>query len=174
MMEGHLVVERMVLESLSRKGKNLQEIINDTGLEEALLKNIMPFFLMENIVCYDKGIYSLNMKEGQKWLEKVNHETHLKEEVKELFTSLVNHYFAEMKAKEEKLSEVDLKVRKVWLTSSEEKILNSYIKNIESFMKNIEDDRKRRPIKERLCEKKVFIWGQSDYSHLARGVLEAV
>ena len=86
----------------------------------------------------------------------------------------MNHYFAEMKAKEERLSEVDLKVRKVWLTTSEEKILNSYIKNNESFIKNIEDERKRRPIKERLCEKKVFIWGQSDYSHLARGVLEAV
>lgn len=174
MLEGLLVVERMVLESLSRKPKNLQEIILDTGLDEALLKNIVPFFLMENMVRYEKGIYSLNMKESEKWMDKINQREHLKEEVKELFTSLVNQYFNEMKAKEEKLSEVDLKVRKVWLTSSEEKILNSYIKNIESFIKSIEEDRKRQPVKERLCEKKVFIWGQSDYSHLARGVLEAV
>lgn len=172
MLEGLLVVERMVLESLSRKAKNLQEIIMDTGLEEGLLKNIIPFFLMENMVRYERGIYSLNMKENHKWMDKINQREHLKAEVKELFTSLVNQYFNEMKV--EKTNEVELKVQKVWLTPSEEKILNSYVKNIESFIKNIEDDRKRKPVQERLCEKKVFIWGQSDYSHLARGVLEAV
>lgn len=172
MLEGLLVVERMVLESLSRKARNLQEIMIDTGLGEDLLKNIIPFFLMENMVRYERGIYSLNMKENQKWLEKINKREHLKEEVRELFTSLINQYFNEMKLEENK--NVNLKVRKVWLNPSEEKILNSYVKSIESFIKNIEDDRKRKPVQERLCEKKVFIWGQTDYSHLARGVLEAV
>jgi len=172
MLEGLLVVERMVLESLSRKGKNIYEMALDTGLDESLLKNIVPFFLMQNIVLYDKGIYSLNAIQNEKWIENINKREHLKEEVKELFTSLVNQYFSETKREEE--SEVELKVQKIWLTSSEEKIINSYLKNIENYIKNIEDERTRKPVQERLCEKKVYIWGQSAYSHLVNGAIDAI
>jgi hypothetical protein len=172
MLEGLLVVERMVLESLSRKGKNVYEIAMDTGLDESLLKNIIPFFLMQNIVLYEKGIYSLNLTQNEKWIEKINKREHLKEEVKELFTSLVNKYFCETVDNE--ANAVELKVQKIWLTPSEEKIINSYLKNIENYIKNIEDERTRKPVQERLCEKKVFIWGQSDYSHLVNGAIEAI
>ena len=83
MSEGLLIVERMVLESLVKKPKNMVELALDTGLEEGLLKNIIPFFMMENILRYERGIYSINSTESSKWADKINKSDYLKEEVKE-------------------------------------------------------------------------------------------
>ena len=96
MKNGLLVIERMVLESLSKKNRNLEELANDTGLDHGLLKNILPAFLMNNLVNYQRGIYKLNNDEMRKErIKSYNAKENIKEEVKELFTSMVNKYFRE-------------------------------------------------------------------------------
>ncbi len=173
MKNGLLVIERMVLESLSKKNRNLEELANDTGLDHGLLKNILPAFLMNNLVNYQRGIYKLNNDEMRKErIKSYNAKENIKEEVKELFTSMVNKYFRE--DLQNRKNKIGVKVKKVWLTPQEEKIFNSYLINLESFIQSIEQQRKLKPQKEKLCEKKVVIWGYSDYSSIADGSLCAV
>ncbi|OFZ22541.1 MAG: hypothetical protein A2202_03015 [Bdellovibrionales bacterium RIFOXYA1_FULL_36_14] len=171
MRDGILVIERMVLESLFKKEKNLVEMERDTGLDSGILKNILSNFMMDNLIKYQKGVYSLNKNEIMGKLKKINDKKQIKEEVCELFTSMINEYFKKI---EQDQKNVDIKVRKIWLTPSEEKIFNTYLINLETFMKNIEQDRKIHPKNEKLKEKKVFIWGATDYSTIANGCLQAI
>ena len=173
MQEGLLIIERIIIESLSKKERNLQEIVIDTNLEHALLLNVLPHLLMKNMIRYTRGIYSIEKENCFHWLSEINKQDHVKEEAKELFTSLVNQYF-----KKEKLHlkniEPQLKIQKVWLTDDEEIVLRSHMASLESFFNGVKASRKVRPQREKTCEQRVVIWGLSQYSDLVDGVLQAV
>ena len=172
MKDGLLVVERIVLESLSKKDKNLQELMEDTRLTHALLKNILSQFISKNMLTFNKGIYGINEATKNEWLPKINARNCVKEEIKEIFVSMVNQYFD--RALEKEANELKLKLKKIWLTPSEEKILNSHLYNLESFITNLEKDRILRPVKGKLCESKVILWGSSPYAALVSDILNAV
>lgn len=173
MKEGLLIIERIIVESLSKKERNLQEIILDTNLEHALLLNVLPNLLMKNIIRYNRGTYSIEKENCFMWLNEINQKDNIKEEAKELFISLVNQYFAkEVSAKS--IVEPQLKIQKVWLTSDEEIVLRSHMAGLESFFSTVKTSRKVRPEKEKTCEQRVIIWGWSQYSDLVDGVLQAV
>lgn len=171
-LESLMLIERIVLESVSKKDKNIYELSLDTNLEQGLLLNILPELLMKNLIKYNRGIYSINKEQSLRWSETINSKDSIKEEVKELFTNLVNEYFN--KEQNKKSKDTDLKVQKVWLSFDEEKLLNMHLVNLENFFKNIKLGRERNPIKEKTHEQKVVIWGVSNYSDLVLGALEAV
>lgn len=173
MKDGLLIIERIIVESLSKKERNLQEIIMDTNLDHTLLLSVLPNLIMKNMVRYTKGIYSLEKENCFQWLNEINHADNVKEEAKELFISLVNQYFT--KSNERKSStEPQLKIQKVWLTRDEEVILRSHMAGLESFFTQVKASRKVRPQREKTCEQRVVIWGLSQYSDLVEGVLQAV
>lgn len=173
MKDGLLIIERIIVESLSKKERNLQEIIMDTGLEHSLLLSVLPNLIMKNMVRYTRGIYSLEKENCFQWLSEVNQVDHVKEEAKELFVSLVNQYFS--KSNERKsYPEPQLKIQKVWLTKDEEVILRSHLAGLENFFSMVRASRKVKPEREKTCDQRVVIWGMSQYSDLVEGVLEAV
>lgn len=174
MNSGLLMVERIVIESLSKKGKNIAELEFDTGLSHALLLNILPNLLMKNIVLYRKGTYSLDQQNKDVWLVEINKVDYVKSEAKEMFTALINQYFkaSHTKALEGQTSQV--KIQKMWLTESEEKILKSHLATLECFFAGIKESRKYNPLKEKTLEQRVVIWGTSLYSDLLDGALKAV
>ncbi len=177
MKDGLLIIERIIVESLSKKERNLQEIMLDTNLEHSLLLNVLPNLIMKNMVRYTRGIYSIDKENCFQWLSEINKDDHVKEEAKELFVSLVNQYFAKDKAKncDKKIAvEPQLKIQKVWLTREEEVILRSHMNGLESFFSGVKASRKVRPEREKTCEQRVVIWGLSQYSDLVDGVLQAV
>jgi hypothetical protein len=173
MKDGLLILERIVIESISKKEKNIQELSFDTNLEHSILLNILPNLLMKNILKYNRGSYSIDKEASLKWLSNINKEDNLKDEATELFTSLVNQYFKkdiEMQNQKKAL----LKIQKVWLTKDEEIVFNAHMINLENFFQNIKKSRKLQPIREKTYEQKVVFWGASQYSDLVHGVLEAV
>jgi hypothetical protein len=173
MKDGLLIIERIIIESLSKKERNLQEIIMDTNLDHSLLLSVLPNLIMKNMVRYTRGIYTLEKENCFQWLNEINKEDHIKEEAKELFISLVNQYFA--KSNERKASLVpQLKIQKVWLTKDEDVVLRSHMAALESFFTQVKASRKVKPEREKTCEQRVMIWGLSQYSDLVEGVLQAV
>lgn len=173
MNDGLLIIERIIIESLSKKERNLQEIIHDTNLEHSLLLNILPNLLMKNMVRYNRGTYSIEKENCFKWLSEINKDDHIKEEAKELFISLVNQYFKKDVTKSSS-EEPQLKIQKVWLTKDEELILRSHMASLDGFFNGVKASRRIRPEREKTCEQRVVIWGHSQYSDLVDGVLEAV
>jgi hypothetical protein len=173
MKDGLLLLERIIIESVSKKEKNIQELALDTNLEHAILLNILPNLLMKNIIKYQRGSYSIEKVTSLQWLKTINKDDNVKEEAKELFTSLVNQYFKKDIANNFTPTSL-LKIKKVWLTHDEEIVLNSHMINLENFFNGIKNSRKLKPVREKTYEQKVVIWGTSQYSSLVRGVLEAV
>lgn len=173
MKDGLLIIERIIVESLSKKERNLQEIIMDTNLDHALLLSVLPNLIMKNMVRYTRGIYSIEKENCFQWLSEINKEDYVKEEAKELFVSLVNHYFAKTQERKNCV-EPQLKIQKIWLTKDEEIVLRSHMACLESFFTQVKASRKTRPEKEKTCEQRVVIWGHSQYSDLVDGVLQAV
>ena len=173
MKDGLLMIERIVIESLSKKEKNIQEIEIDTNLSHGLLLNILPNLLMKNMIRYQRGTYSIDKESCFQWLSEVNNKENIKEEAKELFTSLVNQYFSEDLAVQ-KVSGPQLKIKKMWLTRDEELILKSHMATLEGFFQSVKQARKQNPQREKTCEQRVVIWGLSQYSDLVDGALRAV
>lgn len=173
MKDGLLILERIVVESISKKEKNIQELSIDTNLEHAVLLNILPNLLMKNILRYQRGHYSIDKEASLQWRKGINKDDNVREEAKELFTSLVNQYFKkEIEASVKKASL--LKIQKVWLTKDEETLLNVHLINLENFFLVIKNSRKMHPVREKTCEQKVVIWGAAQYSTLMHGALGAV
>lgn len=173
MKDGLLIIERIIIESLSKKDRNLQEIIHDTNLEHSLLLNILPNLLMKNMIRYTRGTYSLEKENCFQWLNEINKSDNVKEEAKELFISLVNQYFKKDCIKLRAV-EPHLKIQKVWLTRDEELVLRSHMASLDGFFTGVKASRRVKPEREKTCEQRVVIWGLSQYSDLVDGVLEAV
>lgn len=173
MKEGLLILERIIIESLSKKERNLQEIIHDTNLEHSLLLNILPNLLMKNMIRYNRGTYFLEKENCFQWLGEINHGDNVKEEAKELFISLVNQYFNKEMDKKSSI-EPHLKIQKMWLTRDEEVVLRSHMASLDGFFTGVKASRRTKPERERTYEQRVVIWGFSQYSDLIDGVLEAV
>ena len=173
MKDGLLMIERIVIESLSKKEKNIQEIEIDTNLSHSLLLNILPNLLMRNMVQYQRGVYFIDKENCFQWLNEVNKKENVKEEAKEIFTSLVNQYFSK-ELKDQKAAGPQLKIQKMWLTRDEEITLKSHMAALEGFFNSVKESRLQNPQKEKTCEQRVVIWGLSQYSDLVEGVLRAV
>ncbi|MBC7539298.1 MAG: hypothetical protein H7281_10785 [Bacteriovorax sp.] len=173
MKDGLLIIERIIVESLSKKERNLQEIILDTNLDHSLLLNILPNLLMKNMIRYTRGTYSIEKENCFQWLNEINKTDNIKEEAKELFISLVNQYFKKDCIKLRAM-EPQLKIQKVWLTRDEELVLRSHMASLDGFFNGVKASRRVKPEREKTCEQRVVIWGLSQYSDLVDGVLEAV
>ncbi len=174
MNDGLLIIERIIIESLSKKERNIEEIILDTNLEHSLLLNVLPNLLMKNMIRYTRGIYSIEKDNCFQWLNEINKNDHVKEEAKELFISLVNQYFTKNETNKKAITAPQLKIQKVWLTREEEILLRSHMATLEGFFIGIKASRKMKPQREKTFEQRVVFWGLSQYSDLIDGVLEAV
>ena len=168
--DGLLVVERMLLESLEKGEKDLEGIEKDTGLFRGLLGNLIPGLVHRGIIDYRNGVYFLNRKQKNEWLPVINDRENIKEEMQEMFSSLIQRKFSKSDERAE-----DLRVQKIWLTDEEYRLLESQLKSLDMFIQNIKDKRKRHPLKNKEVtrEKKVIFWGQATYADLVKGTLEA-
>jgi preprotein translocase subunit SecF len=172
MKDGILLIERIIIESLAKKEKNIFELEIDTNLSQGILLNILPCLIMRNYIRYGRGQYSIDKESSLTWPATINSKNSIKEEVKEMFTTMVNGHFEEAKFNDSKSFEI--KVQKLSLTNDEQKILNAHLVNLESFFNSVKKNRTLNPIKEKTCEQKVVIWGLSQYSDLINGALSAV
>lgn len=172
MYDGLLLIERIIIESISKKEKNVYELAHDTNLDQGLLMSVLPNLLMKNLLNYQRGIYSIDKENSLCWQNTINEKNNVKEEVKELFASMVNEYFRNDFKTNEQNSQ--LKVQKIWLTSDEEKILKGHFLALENFFTGVKQSRSTKPVKERTYEQKVILWGVSEYADLVTSCLDAV
>lgn len=170
MLEGLLVVERLVLESLEIEAKSLESLVQDTGISKAILDNSLAMLSMRNVIIVKDGKFSLNKETQAQWREVVTREESIKDELKDMFTAIVNKHF-ENKIVESKTEESSLKFRKIWMNDSDKKILNALMYQVESFITSVEKTNKEDKSK-KLSDKDVVFWGTSGYQSLIDSVLQ--
>ncbi len=160
-----LIVERIVIEALEKRGLFLKELEEQTGLKEALLKAVCRKLLDQEILTYDKGFYELNWQQREKWLPLLTCREGTKAEIKELFSSLVNVRF-------ERHPGATLRMKKIWLEPEEQEVLNIKLREIDLFLENIQKKRTTRPVKEVTKGKQVLFYGHSPYESLVDSLLQ--
>lgn len=158
------MVERLILESLSRSEKNLHDLFQDTSLSYGLLNNILSKLMFSEMIVYKSGKYSLHPEAPQKI--SLSSES-LQAEIKELFVTLVNQHYDD---KEKGV----IKVQKVWMDESEEKIFQSYLINLEKFLEGLKTNSRKAKKAQSTKEQKVVVWGHSEYTNLVGQTLKAV
>lgn len=165
-LKGAMLVERVVLESLAKGDKRIDELSEDTGLKEGMLVSLTEQMQRKGWLKCEKGLFSLQLDTENNWLHEINKKENLNIETKELMNSMAELYF--------KGNEGLLKVQKLMLNEQEERVLNSHLKNLESFFQNVRNERKRKPSLERTEKQRIVIWGAGFYRDLLKMNLQAV
>ncbi|MBF0298866.1 MAG: hypothetical protein HQK51_09110 [Oligoflexia bacterium] len=185
MEENLLIVERVVLESLTRKTKNIAELVVDTGLSILLLKKILSKFLEIGAIVKNKSnVYELNDKKIAKLFKYYNSISSRKEEVKELLNIFVDSALMEKEKNHEnqqfpqthsqRTIFSDIKMKKLWMTPEENFYYQSLINKLELFLKEISDKQDNRAHQNRLAEQNVIFWGNSHYANLMNTFLQNI
>lgn len=160
-----LIVERIVVEALERKGLLLKELHEQTGLKESLLKAICRNLIDQGVISYKSGFYELDWANKENWLPRLQCREGTKAEIKELFSSLVNVIFESNPA-------ASLKMKKVWLEPEEQEVLNIKLREIDLFLDNVKQKRGTRPVREVTKGKQVLFYGHSPYEELVDSLLQ--
>jgi predicted transcriptional regulator len=168
-MDSLLVVERFVIEALSKKACSLDDLKSETQLDHSLVLTVLNLLMNRGIVNKNKSNYQLALERKQDWLPILKSKEGIKSEVKELFSSLVNQSIVE-----EEHKKADFKLKKIWLTPKEKEVLDQKWKEIESLLVTIRENRRRLPKKECLAESQVLFWGQAPYGNLVNDMIAAV
>lgn len=149
-METFLIWERIVLESLAKKPKTEKELEDDTSIKKNILNKITLGLLQKDIIVQkDKRFFLGNAQTNYQ----------VAEEVKDIFSTLVNTYYAGKKRSV-------LKLKKCYFTAEELKIFQAYLYSIEALIENVQKERAIRPVKSKICEQKVILWAYAQYANL--------
>ncbi len=157
-LKSAMMIERVILESLSRSSKNLENLYEDTGIKTPILKLLLQEMIFKGWIQYSKGEFSIEITANKDWLSAINSRESIQLEVKELMDSLVSMYFKENLGL--------LKVQKISLTEDEEMVLNSHLKNLESFFSSLREKRSQKPLSSQIKKQKVVVWGAGLYRDL--------
>lgn len=164
-MKGLMLLERVVLESISRKNSRLLEISKDIEISQEIVITILARLSSKGLVFYRDNGYELS--QNQIAWHTVNREEAVKDELKELSENIVD---ACMSNKEKTL----YKLQKISLNDKEEKILNSLLNSVEIYINNLRDDRKKQiGYKEVTAKQKVVFWGHSSYSQVVLSSIDS-
>ncbi len=160
-----LMLERMILESLSMKSRSIAEIAIDTGLKQELVAQVVTGLVQEGLVLYKNSRYELASSQVRGFNERYSNSEEQLEELRELFVSMVNSSFG---------GNSKIKLRKVALSKSEKAILGSYFINLEAFIKSVSEQNRRDQKVSATKDQSVFIWGEASYLDLALESLETI
>lgn len=160
MKRGLFIIERLILESISKGNNHLEALLQDTKQDIRVVSNTLDFF-EEHLVLDKKGaFYYVNDDMMKDWLKTINSSWAVCSEVQELLGTLVKDYFSK------KGQDSSLKMQKVHMTKSEEKIFKNHIEGLEKFIKDVNINRKFDSISCKTSEQKVVFWGSSNYGNL--------
>ncbi len=166
MRKSATLIERIILESLAKKDRDLKELGEDTGLAESFLKVILQQMLHKGWLLYSRGSYSLLIEEELGWVDSINDKKALALEIKELMTSMVEMYFKENQGL--------LKVQKLNLSEEEEKTLNIHLKNLDQFFQSVRSEKSKKPKLDSTKKQRVVVWGSGLYSDVLGANLQAI
>lgn len=158
------MTERLVVESLAKGEKSLNDLHHDTAIAYGLLNNIIVQLQFKEVLSYEKGKYYLKK---ESFSNSSSQRESFQLELKELFMSLLNQYFEDDRT-------ATLRVQKVWMNDSEEKIFHSYLINMEKFLSDLQKNQYHKASTLTTKDKKVVVWGHANYSQLIEQTLKAI
>jgi hypothetical protein len=159
MKRGLLLFERVILESLVRSSKNLQDLSVDVGINQEVLNKIINMLISRNLIITKDKKYLLSIH-NMSGLESVNCKSFVEKEVGELLLNSVLDYYNHRKKEDTFLS-----IKKTSMTLCETMEFNKILNNLEEFIKVVELKNKNRG---KVKDQKVIFYGYNIYKNLVR------
>lgn len=158
MRRDFLMVERIVLESLAEGAKDGLGLHLDTGLDAALIENVVHDLREEGFVARGRsGLFSLRASR----VARASEGDAVKGEVKELFVSWVNRFFLEERGRG-----TCLRIQKVSMTEGEEELYREHLGRLDSFIEGVKALSRAEGRRGATARKKVVFWGHGEYRDL--------
>lgn len=151
------ILERMVLETLQIKSKDLSQIEHKTSIERNLLIKVLNSLVSKNLVIIFNNEYEINKNLSQAILDELNDKYSLMSEIHEIIDSCLRKALSN----EQKNS---FKMKKVNMTQREEKIYDGLIYNLESFLGSLTKN-------ENIAEQRIIFWGEGNYAEIKNNIL---
>lgn len=151
------IIERMVLECLSKFSKNLCEIEEKTGIEKIMLSKVMQSLLSKNLISLNDQRYQLNIQHNKLIRRELNDSTSLLCEVNEIISSCIRNKLETEDAN-------SFKLKKVNMSEREEKIYKGLLYNLESFLESLSKS-------DHIREQKIIFWGEGNYEVIKNSIL---
>ena len=156
------MVERIVMESLSGGKKNRYQLFLDTKLDIHLIDNILNRLEKEGLVKREGKDYLLD----EERVKEITGKREVKQEVRELFVSWVNRFFAEKSGED-----TCLRVKKVYMNEAEEMLYREHLMRLDKFIEEVRKTSRREKRHWSMAKKKVIFWGHGSYQALAEASL---
>ncbi|EQC44755.1 hypothetical protein [Bacteriovorax sp. Seq25_V] len=165
-MKGLVLLERVVLESISKNNNNVSMISRDIEIDPSIVLSVIARLTAKGLVTFIGGIYQI--AQNQIAWQAANRIESVRDEIKELNDNIVDTCFNSESANMYKL-------QKILLNEKEEKILNSLLNNVESYITNLRNDRKKdKKFHDVTSKQKVIFWGHTSYGQVLTKSLEKV
>ena len=150
------VIERAVLESIQDGARTLSQIVESTSIPTPLASQVLSDLIAAGFITNEDAVMRINKHFSNECKEALKNTTNLNIEMTELMSTLVQNREKGM-----------LKMRKVCMTTQEEKIFDGLIYNLESFLKSLTSTSKN------LKQKSIVILGATKYENLIKHSLTA-
>lgn len=145
-------IERIIIESIYDKDKNIQTLSEDIGLMEDSLFFPLQQLILKNFLVFHKGFYSINTERIVDIKVHLENKTSKKFEIKTILESAKKNYL-------ENDINHSLQIKKVCLSNDDQSIVNSLLKQLDQFLTTRGKEAKQKPI----CKKEIFFWGRQTY-----------
>lgn len=169
---GFNIYERLVLEELATGKCSLDSLAINLGLNKKIISKTLKSFTHRGIVAEENDFFFINLENFR------NHVAGFKEsaryEIVELLEGLAK---VNLKGKPSQIgvqSDKSLKMRKVFLDSSQAKILNTLFHSIDKFITDIESENISNKVKPPMMEKQLICWGHCNYLSAAKQIIKSV
>lgn len=156
-MKGLSNLERNILECVSRKKSNFEEILYQTGIHENVCFNILQALMIRGLLKFENNHYRINDSISPLLMEEINGVEAKRSEALELIETVIDQD-----------TEKVFKLQKIAMDSRDEKIFKAMLSNLETFLKDANlKAQSTVPLKER----KVIFWGMGDVENIMKHII---
>lgn len=155
-MEGLVFIERVLLELISEKSPNFEELKMEMKLPERVLKGLLKRFLQSGHILKKGEQFIINKTVLNEFMNQMNHPDNLKEEFREIFDAFLDLTPSLSTKKTNILGDVGIHFKKISLTLYEQTILENLNQNIKNFLEKISKEKREKGPK---TEEQIIFWG---------------
>lgn len=152
-------IERLILESISKRAKNTLDLIEDTKIEQNIIMNIVQSLLIKNLIVLKQRRYHINQNLNKELIHQLQNEQNMLIEISQIVKLTIK--------KSLNNKDNSFKYKKVYMSPDEEKLFKALLYQLENFLAGLSNK------KGNTYQQKIIFWGNNTYESLASDMLNS-
>lgn len=149
-MYNFTILERMILESIRKSEKTIEQIQEDTAMESHICANVVQSLLAKSLVSTKSNKFTLNKNLNAQIIEELQNKKNQTVEMNALVRECIQGSLLR--------GESTFQFMKVYMSEEEKKILNAMLYNIETFIDGLKKN------KGKTKDETFIFWGGDTYA----------